>query len=76
MILDTSAIVAILFSESDAETYARAIDEADSCRISAANFVEAAIVAMPPHSTLATASLTPSPKSPANHSSSRATTSK
>jgi ribonuclease VapC len=44
MIVDTSAILAILFSESDAEAYARAIDEADSCRISAANFVEAAIV--------------------------------
>ena len=44
MIVDTSAILAILFSESDAESYARAIDEADSCRISAANFVEAAVV--------------------------------
>jgi ribonuclease VapC len=44
VIVDTSAILAILFSESDAETYAHAIDEADSCRISAANFVEAAIV--------------------------------
>ena len=44
MIVDTSAILAILFSESDAETYASAIDEADACRISAANFVEAAII--------------------------------
>jgi len=44
MILDTSAVLAILFNESDAETYARAIGEADSRRISAANFVEAAVV--------------------------------
>jgi ribonuclease VapC len=44
MIVDTSAIVAILFDESDAQTYARAIARADSCRMSAATFVETAIV--------------------------------
>lgn len=44
MIVDTSAILAILFGEDDAEVYARALAEADSCRMSAANFVEAAIV--------------------------------
>jgi ribonuclease VapC len=44
MIIDTSAIVAILFDEDDAEIYAKAISEADSCRISAATFVETAIV--------------------------------
>jgi ribonuclease VapC len=44
MIIDTSAIVAILFNEDDAEIYARAITRADSCRISAATFVETAIV--------------------------------
>ncbi|MGH9783748.1 MAG: type II toxin-antitoxin system VapC family toxin [Terriglobia bacterium] len=44
MIVDTSAVLAILFDESDAATYARAISEADSRRMSAANFVEAAIV--------------------------------
>ena len=44
MIVDTSAILAILFEEHDAEVYARALTEADSCRMSAANFVEAAIV--------------------------------
>ena len=44
MIIDTSAVLAILFNESDAETYARAISEAESRRMSAANFVEAAIV--------------------------------
>ena len=44
MILDTSATLAVLFNESDAETYARAIASADSRRMSAANFVEAAIV--------------------------------
>ncbi len=44
MILDTSALLAILFGEKDAETYARAISEAESCRISAATFVEVSIV--------------------------------
>jgi ribonuclease VapC len=44
MIVDTSAVLAILFNENDAATYARAIAGADSRRISAANFVEAAIV--------------------------------
>jgi len=44
MIVDTSALLAILFSESDAEIYARAITDADACQISAANFVEVAIV--------------------------------
>jgi ribonuclease VapC len=44
MIVDSSALLAILFNESDAETYARALTNADACRISAANFVEVAIV--------------------------------
>lgn len=44
MIIDTSAIVAILFSEDDAQLYAEAISRADSCRLSAATFVETAIV--------------------------------
>ena len=44
MIVDSSAILAILFNESDAESYAHAITDADACRISAANFVEVAIV--------------------------------
>jgi ribonuclease VapC len=44
MIIDTSAIIAILFDEDDAETYAKAIAQADSCRISAAAFVETAVV--------------------------------
>ena len=43
MIVDTSAIIAILFNEDDAEIYAKAIARADSCRISAATFVETAI---------------------------------
>ncbi len=45
MIVDTSAIMAILFGEDDAEIYASAIAEADTCRLSAATFVEAAMVA-------------------------------
>ncbi len=44
MIVDTSAIIAILFDEDDAKTYAEAIIQADSCRMSAATFVETAIV--------------------------------
>ncbi len=44
MIVDTSAVLAILFEESDSELYARALTQADSCRMSAASFVEAAVV--------------------------------
>ena len=44
MIVDTSALLAVLFSEPDAKLYAQAIAEAETCRISAATFVEAAIV--------------------------------
>lgn len=44
MIVDSSAILAILFNEDDAERYARATTDAETCRISAANFVEVAIV--------------------------------
>lgn len=44
MIIDTSAIIAILFNESDAEFFAQAITRADARRVSAATFVEASIV--------------------------------
>ena len=44
MIVDTSAVLAVLFNERDAGRYAAAIAEADHCRISAANFVEVAII--------------------------------
>lgn len=44
MIVDSSAILAILFNEPDAAAYATAIANASSCRISAANYVEAAVV--------------------------------
>jgi ribonuclease VapC len=44
MIVDTSAVLAVLFAEDDAAAYSRAISEAESRRMSAANFVEAAIV--------------------------------
>jgi ribonuclease VapC len=44
MIVDTSALLAILFNEPDAESYARALADADTARLSAGNFVEAAIV--------------------------------
>lgn len=45
MIVDTSALIAILRMEADAERYARAISTAERCAISAANFLEAAVVA-------------------------------
>jgi ribonuclease VapC len=44
MIVDTSAIVAILRDEPEARSFADAIAGADSRRVSAVNFVEAAAV--------------------------------
>lgn len=44
MIVDTSAVIAILFNEPDADVYAKAIAKADLRRMSAATFVEAAVV--------------------------------
>jgi ribonuclease VapC len=44
MILDTSALAAILFGEPEAEIYTRLIHAADHCLISAANYVELSIV--------------------------------
>src|SRR5262245_53199597 len=44
MIIDTSALIAIFRDEPDAALYATAIEDATSRRISAANFLEAAIV--------------------------------
>ena len=44
MIVDASAVVAILFRESDAERYEEAIAAAPHCRMSVVNFVEAAMV--------------------------------
>lgn len=43
MIVDASAALAILLSEPDAPTFARALAEADGASMSAVNFVEAAI---------------------------------
>ena len=43
MIVDSSAVLAILFAEDDAPDYARAIEAAETCRISAANWLETAI---------------------------------
>ena len=44
MIVDTSAVLAVLFRESDAERYERAMVEAPRCRMSAASFLEVAMV--------------------------------
>ena len=44
MIIDTSAILAVLFGEPDAGRYERAIAGALHCRMSVANFLETAIV--------------------------------
>ena len=64
MIVDTSALLAILFDEPDAERYARALADADTVRLSAGSFVEAL--------TSATASPTPSRGQPPSRCSSRA----
>ncbi|MXY79611.1 MAG: type II toxin-antitoxin system VapC family toxin [Chloroflexi bacterium] len=44
MIVDASAVLAVLFDEPDADRYARAIAEAPRCGLSAAGFLEIAIV--------------------------------
>ena len=44
MIIDTSAIIAVLRGEPDASTFARAIADATIRRVSAVNFVESAVV--------------------------------
>jgi len=44
MILDTSALLAILLREPEAETLARAMENADAVQISAASYLEAAII--------------------------------
>ena len=44
MIIDTSAIIAILRDEPGATSYARAIADATDRRVSAVNFVESAVV--------------------------------
>jgi ribonuclease VapC len=44
MIIDTSAIIAILRAEPEAAAYARAIEETPDRRMSAANFLEAAVI--------------------------------
>ena len=44
MILDRSAVLAILFREPGFEAFEKAVADAPSCRISAASFVEVSIV--------------------------------
>ena len=44
MIVDTSAVLAVLFDEPDAGRFERLIAEIPVCRMSAANFLEAAFV--------------------------------
>ena len=44
MIIDTSALLAILYEEPDAQLYERAIRDAPHPRMSAANYLEATIV--------------------------------
>lgn len=44
MIIDSSAVVAILFDEPEMPAFAQAMEDAVDCRISAANFLETAIV--------------------------------
>ena len=44
MIIDTSAMVAILYREPEAEAFTRMIHDADICRISVASYVELSMV--------------------------------
>lgn len=44
MILDSSVVVAILRAEAEAPEFARAIESTRNCKISAANYFEAAVV--------------------------------
>ena len=44
MILDTSALVCVLFREPEADRYLQRIHDADRCLISAGNYVELSIV--------------------------------
>lgn len=44
MILDSSAVLAILLGEADAQVYAAAVEAAPVCRISAPTYVELSIV--------------------------------
>ena len=44
MILDTSALVAVLFGEPEADLYTQLIHDADRCLISAGSFLELSIV--------------------------------
>jgi ribonuclease VapC len=44
LIRDTSVVIAILLNEPDAALFAAAVAGADSCAISAANFLEVSMV--------------------------------
>jgi ribonuclease VapC len=44
MIVDTSAVVAVLFGEPEADAYTRLIHDADRCLISSGTFLELSIV--------------------------------
>jgi ribonuclease VapC len=44
MIVDTSALVAILYKEPEAAAFAQILHDADSCRISVATYVELSMV--------------------------------
>ena len=44
MILDTSALLAVLFDEVDADHYEHTINDAMTCRMSVANYLEAILI--------------------------------
>jgi len=44
MVVDTSAVLAVLLAEADAARFARAMEQADYCHLSAASYLEAALV--------------------------------
>jgi ribonuclease VapC len=53
MVIDTSAIVAILLAEDDAPSFTKLIEDADHCVLSAVSCVEASIVLQRPNRTYA-----------------------
>lgn len=44
MVIDTSAVLAILLAEDDAEFYASALQDSEGCRVSVGSYLEAALV--------------------------------
>ena len=69
VIVDTSALVAILYRETEAQAFVERIHDADVCRISVANYVELSMVVESQLGPDACARPRPSSAAPASSSS-------